>query len=110
MVLPGGGEDGCIQMMGPEHVGSLVGTVSMRAEKAETVSPLLCFGDFKHWRNHKISSGLTLMMVTLFHPRAKPNVQFSSLFPNSTFRKLVEVRRMAYRLSKSTFGEKQELY
>lgn len=93
---------------GCEHIGNLA--VPMRAVKAGTVSHLLCFGDFKHWRNHKITSGLTLTMMTLFHPRAKPNVQFSSLFWNSTFRTLVEVRRMIYRLSKSKFGEKQELY
>lgn len=43
---------------GSEHIGNLA--VPMRAVKAGTVSHLLYFGDFKHWRNHKITSGLTL--------------------------------------------------
>lgn len=72
--------------LGREHAGSLVGTlgsaVPTRAVKAEIVFHLLCFGDFKNGRNHKITSGLTLRMVILFLPRAKPNVQFSSLFLN----------------------------
>lgn len=81
----------------------------MRAVKAETVFPSSVFWDFKNGRNYKITSGLPLMMVILFLARAKPNIQFSSLFLNSMFRTLVEVR-MVYRLSKSKFREKQELY
>lgn len=111
VVLPGGGEDWMpSDDWGREHAGSLVGMQFQRGLWKLQVSHLLCFGDFKNWRSHKITSGLTLRMVTLFHPRAKPSVQFSSLFLNSTFRTLVEVRRMAYRLSKSKFGDKQELY
>lgn len=38
------------------------------------------------------------MIVILFHPGAKPNVHFLSLFPNSAYRIPFEVRRMADRL------------
>lgn len=115
VVLPSGGEDPMpSEDWGRKHDGGLVGTlrlaVSTRAVKAETVFHLLCFGVFKNWRNHKITSGLTLTMVILFHPRAKPHVQFSSLFLNSMLGTHVEVRRMVYRLPKSKFREKQELH
>lgn len=40
-----------------------------------TVFNLLCLGDLK--RSKMITSGIKLMMMIWFHPRARPNVQFS---------------------------------
>lgn len=90
--------------LGPEHevgrVRVLCSAISTSVVKSwNHVFNLLCLGNLKRDEKiTKITSGLKLMIVTLFHPRAKRNVHISSLFPNLACRVPLEVGRMASRL------------
>lgn len=95
-VFPTRVED-CSDDAGRKCDASLVGTLgSAISEGCGELKPLFLISYVKGGEKiTKITSGLKIMMVILFHPRTKPNVQFSSLFPNSVSRTPFVVRRRA---------------
>lgn len=86
--------------LGPEHEDSLVrilcSAISTSVVKSwNHVFNLPCLGNLKRGEKiTKITSGLKLMIVTLFYPTAKRNVHISSLFPNVACRIPLEAGRM----------------